>query len=111
MFMDMQNLIPATKVWKNRDGSYSSKEYFFNTSLPFEGLESCRVSLNNEQVECTKIHYPLDQFLTLVGAPAEFLETCRQSRIAAYILLDLYKENITIKQFMAQNERLNGISL
>lgn len=105
------NLIVATKVWKNRDGSYSSKEYFFNTSLPFEGLESCKATLNNKEVDCTKIHYPLDMFVILLGAPLDFLETCRQSRIASFILLDLYKENITVKQFMEQNKRINGVEL
>jgi hypothetical protein len=104
----MQNLIQFFKVWKNQDGSYSKKEYFFNADLPFEGLEACKVRLNGIEVDCTKIHYP-GNFLQIVGTPFEFLETCRQGKVTTCILLDLYKENITIKQFMEQNERINGI--
>jgi hypothetical protein len=112
----MQNLIACFKVWKVRDerdernDKYEKKAYYFNPELPFEGLEACRASFDGRQVECTKIHYP-GKFLMILGSPEEFLENCRKGNVAAFILQDLYKEGITIKQFMEQNERINGIAL
>lgn len=106
----MQNLIPCFKVWKNSNEKYEKKAYLFNPDLPFEGLEPCKAKFDGNEIECTKIHYP-GKYLIIVGSPDEFLEKCRQGNISAYILQDLYKEGITIKQFMEQNERINRIAL
>lgn len=104
------DLIPVIKVWNDRDGNYGQKDIFINPANPFDYLEDCILKKGNEKLECTKIFYP-DKFITILGSVQCFFETCRQANVSMCILNDLYKEGITIKQFIQQNERLNGIEL
>lgn len=87
-----------------------SKPYFLDTRMPVEGMEGCKLKDGKNEVECTKIYYPA-RFVTVKGTPQEFMEKCSQANVAVCLLQDLYKEGITIKEFMQQNERINAVVL
>lgn len=104
------NLVPFKKVWNNKDGSYGSKEIFFNTAMGFEFIENCFVNDKGKEVECTKIYYP-DKYLIIEGSVQYFFATCQQAGISICVLNDLQKEGIGIKQFLKQLEGFNGVEL
>lgn len=105
----MDILIPFTKVWKYKTGDYGEMPYHLNpNSMSIEGVELCKIYNGKVTVDCTKLYYP-GRFIMILGTPEEFLQKCREANIAYGLLSDLYKEGITIKQFMQQNESLNNV--
>ena len=104
------NLVPFKKVWNNTDGTFGSKEIYFNTAMGFEFIENCFLKKDVKAVECTKIYYP-DKYLTLEGNVQSFFATCQQAGISICILNDLEKEGMTVKQFLKQLEGFNGVEL
>lgn len=105
--MDM--VIEFTKVWNNRDGSYSEKKYYLNPSVgSFEGIEACNVNNKGVEVSCTKVFYA-SRFIIVLGNPETFLDKCREANVAYNIILEMQRSGLTIKEFIKQNERLNGV--
>ncbi len=102
------NLVPFKKIWKNADGTYGLKDYWFNPNCDIQGLEACKGRINNIEVDCVKIFYA-DNFIMLVGSVEVFVKTCKDAQIAVSLIMDLHNAGITIKQFMQQTERLNGV--
>lgn len=108
----MDILIPFTKVWKFKDDKYGEAPHLFNpNSQSIEGIEECRIHDNNgNPLRCTKIFFP-GRIMILLGSPEEFIQKCREANVGYGLLLDLQKEGMTIKEFIQQNERLNGVEL
>jgi hypothetical protein len=104
-------MVQFLKVWNEKDsGKYGSKVYYFDERTPVVGIEGCKVKDEKGQViECTKVIYP-SMYVTLMGTPIEFMQKCKDANIAALLLSDLYAQGITIKQFLEQNERINGVN-
>jgi hypothetical protein len=108
----MDILIPFTKVWNQRDRTYRESTYYLNpNSMTIEGIEPCYVENGSQRnIPCTKLYYP-GRYMIILGTPDEFLEKCRQANVAYGLLNDLYREGVTIKEFMNKTERLNGVHL
>lgn len=105
-----EGLIPFTKTWKQLDGSYAEKIYWFNPLATITGLEPCTVNKGGSTLNCTKIFYG-EKYVTLIGSVEEFYDTCRKAKAVICILSDLYKEGITLKSFIKSIEEHKGQEL
>ena len=109
--MNNNNLVLFKKMWYDKENIYKEKLYWFNPFFDVKGIEACNVrNAKGETVECTKVYYG-DYFITLVVNIEDFFTICRKANAAFALINDLYKEGITIRDFINQNERLNGIEL
>lgn len=108
----MDILIPFKKVWNFADGGFGEMVYHLNpNSMSLEGIEFCKVRDNTgSMLKCTKVFYS-GRFIILLGTPDEFLKTCRDANVAYGLLNDLYKEGLTIEDFIKRNEQLNNVQL
>lgn len=109
-------MILFTKVWnekiENNARKFGSKEYYFDPRVPIIGFEACRLKDDKgKEIECTKIFYSVNVYITLKGDPLEFMQKIKDANIAITLLADLYAANYTIKQFMEETERKNNIIL
>lgn len=105
--MANERLIPVMKVWTDKDKNFGEKDYLFNPEALIEGMESCRMkNQRGVEIECTKIFYPL-KFIIIKGSMDELLDKCRDINLAICLVKDIYKEGMTVKQFLNQIEGLN----
>jgi len=108
-------MIEFEKAWNETSEAgkknFRSKKYYYDPNTVLEGMEECKLTDGENQVECTKIYYTGGRFVTLKGTPKEFMAACREANTAICILSDLYAAGITIKQFLEENERKNNITL
>ncbi len=109
--MANENLVLVTKCWNDKDGNYGDKPYYFNPHFPVVGMEPCKLKKNGSSVDCTKILYGEGKFTTILGTPSELIDLCQLTGIAICVINDLYRQGLTIKQFINQIEGLNNIQL
>lgn len=103
------NLVHFIKAWNFPDGNYGEKEIWINTDFEIKFIEGCRVNKNGSQTECTKLVYA-GEVIKVIGTPQEFFKKCKENNTAIALLNDLHESGLTIKQFLQQHERLNGIA-
>lgn len=105
-------MIEFVKVWNDTKldaKTFGSKKVYLDERTPMESIESCRIKdEKGEQIDCTKIIYP-SKYMTVKGTPIEFMQKFKEAGIASMILVDLYAAGFTIKEFMLQNEKVNGV--
>lgn len=106
--MANENLVLVTKCWNNKDGDYGEKVFYFNPTFPVLGIEPCKLKKEGIAVDCTKVLYGDGKFTTILGTPKELFDNCQKTGIAICIINDIYKEGLTIKQFIKQIEGLDN---
>lgn len=105
-------MVELTKCW-NRISHGGKKEYgeklhYYDPRSVFEGMEDCKITgPDGKEIDCTKIFFPGDRYITVKGKAIEVLGLIRVGNAAIQLLIDLYAAGYTIKQFMEQNERIN----
>jgi beta-galactosidase beta subunit len=108
-------MIEFTKVWNDtkEDGKkvFKSKKYYYDPRTILEGMEGCKLTDGDKEVDCTKIFHSGGRWVTLMGTPKDFMQLCKDANVVVCLLSDLYAAGITIKQFLEENERKNGVSL